>query len=148
MAKRNKAAVEEYLAKLPEERRAALGRVREVILDRLPEGYEESVNWGMICYEIPLEHYPVTYNGKPLSYAALAARKNCCTLYLMNAYQDSAQERRLREGFARAGLKLDMGKSCIRFRTAEDLPLDVIGEVIASTPPEQFIASYEASRRK
>lgn len=148
MAKRQAAAVEEYLAKLPEERRAALRRVREVILDHLPEGYEESVNWGMICYEIPLEHYPVTYNGKPLGYAALAARKNCCTLYLMSAYQDSAQERRLREGFARAGLKLDMGKSCIRFRTPEDLPLDVIGEVIASTPPEQFIASYEASRRR
>ena len=148
MAKSKAATVEEYLAGLPEERRAAVSRVREVILDNLPEGYVEALNWGMICYEVPLERYPQTYNGKPLGYAALASQKTCCSLYLMSAYQDSEQERRLREGFARAGRKLDMGKSCVRFRKAEDLALDVIAEVIASTTPDEFVASYEAARRK
>ncbi|HYO62290.1 MAG TPA: DUF1801 domain-containing protein [Pyrinomonadaceae bacterium] len=148
MVKSKAATVEEYLAGLPEERREAVGRVREVILANLPEGYREAMNWGMICYEVPLERYPTTYNGQPLGYAALAAQKNWCTLYLMAAYQDSEQERRLREGFARAGLKLDMGKSCVRFRRAEDLALDTIAEVVGGTTPDEFIAAYEAARRR
>jgi hypothetical protein len=105
------------------------------------------MNWGMISYEISLEVYPSTYNGQPLSYAGLAAQKNHYALYLMAVYGDPAREARLREGFAQAGKKLDMGKSCVRFRRLEDLPLDVIGEVIASTPPDELIATYERSRR-
>jgi hypothetical protein len=93
------------------------------------------MNWGMICYEVSLERYPHTNNVQPLSYVALAAQKNYYALYLMCAYQDSEQERWLREGFRRAGLKLDMRKSCIRSRKAEDLPLGTIGRVVASTPP-------------
>lgn len=148
MAKSEAATVEEYLDELPEERREVVARVREVILRNLPRGYRETMNWGMVCYEVPLENYPDTYNGQPLGYAALAAQKNYVALHLMCAYQDSELEKKLREGFARAGKKLDMGKSCIRFKRLEDLPLEVIGEAVASTPPEKFIEQYEKGRHK
>jgi hypothetical protein len=148
MSKSKASTVEEYLEELPAERRAVVSGVREVILRHLPEGYREAMNWGMISYEIPRERYPETYNGQPLGYAALAAKKNGYSLHLMCIYQDSEQERLLREGFAGAGLKLDMGKSCVRFRKLEDLPLEVIGRAVASTSPAQLIALHEAARRR
>jgi hypothetical protein len=106
------------------------------------------MNWGMISYELPLERYPNTYNGQPLSYAALAAQKNYYTLYLMTAVQNSEQEAFLKGAFKKAGKKFDMGKSCLRFKRLDDLPLDAIARVIASTPPDKFIAQYEAGRRR
>ncbi|HEX2092862.1 MAG TPA: DUF1801 domain-containing protein [Longimicrobiaceae bacterium] len=148
MASSSAATVEEYLRELPEDRRTVVSRVREVILRSLPHGYRESMSWGMISYEIPLERYPDTYNGRPLGYVALAAQKNHYALYLMGVYGDPEQETRLREEFRKAGKKLDMGKACLRFRKLEDLPLDAIGQVVAGIPPEGFIARYEASRRK
>jgi len=147
MVKSQAATVEAYLAELPPERRAIVEAVREVVLANLPDGYRETMNWGMITYEIPLARYPDTYNGKPLMYAAIAAQKHHISLYLMGAYQDSEQETELKAGFANAGKKLDMGKSCVRFRKLEDLPLDVIGRVVASTSPDAFIAAYEARRQ-
>lgn len=140
--------VEEYLEELPEERRAVVAAVRDVVLDHLPEGYEEAMRWGMISYEIPLSRYPDTYNKQPLSFVALAAQKNHYALYLMSCYQDSESEALLRRGFEEAGKKLDMGKSCVRFKRLEDLPLGAVGRVVAATPPEAMIATYEASRRR
>jgi hypothetical protein len=139
--------VKEYLEELPEERREVISRVRELILINLPEGYQESMNWGMITYEIPLEDYPNTYNGQPLGYVALAAQKNYYSLYLMGCYQDSEGEARLREGFQQAGKNLNMGKSCLRFKQLEDLPLGLLGEIIAGTDPEKFIEIYENARK-
>ena len=138
MAKSDAATVEEYLDGLPEERREVVARVREVILRNLPRGYRETMNWGMVCYEVPLEKYPDTYNGQPLGYAALAAQKNYIALHLMCAYQDSELEKKLREGCARAGKKRDMGKSCSRVKRLEDSPLEGIGEAIASTRPRSY----------
>ena len=138
--------IQEYLQNLPEERRGVVSRVRELILKHLPEGYQESLNWGAITYEIPLERYPKTYNGQPLSYLALAAQKNYYSLYLMGVYDNPAREAWLREEFQKAGKKINMGKACLRFKKLEDLPLDAIGQVIASTPPEKFIERYEAIR--
>jgi hypothetical protein len=137
---------EQYLAELPEERRAVVAAVRDTILRNLPDGYRESMSGGMLTYEIPLERYPDTYNRKPLAYAALAAQKNGYSLYLTCVYMDAEQERRLRDAFAAAGKKPDIGKSCVRFRRLDDLPLEAIGGILAATPPEQFIARYEASR--
>jgi hypothetical protein len=148
MARSGATTVDEYLAELPEDRRAAISEVRDVVLRNLPAGYRETMNWGMISYEIPLERYPTTYNGQPLSYAALASQKNYCAIYLLGVYGDGEQARWFKEEFRKAGKKLDMGKSCVRFRTADDLPLDVIGRVIAATPPEQFIAVHEKSRER
>lgn len=146
MATSRAATVEEYLAELPEDRRAVVSAVRDVVNRNLPAGYRESMAFGMIGWGIPLERYPNTYNGQPLGYAALAAQKNYFSLYLNSVYQQGPGEHRLRDEFEQAGKKLDMGKSCVRFRTLDDLPLDVIGRVIAATPPEALIATYEANR--
>jgi len=140
--------VQDYLDGLPEERRAVVSAVRDVVVRNLPDGYEESVAYGMLCYGIPLERYPDTYNKQPLGYVALAAQKNYYSLYLSSAYMDAARTRSLADEFAKAGKKLDMGKSCVRFKKLDDLPLDVIGRSVASTPPDDFIARYEAARRK
>jgi hypothetical protein len=148
MPKSSAATVYDYLAELPEDRRAAIAEVREVVLRNLPAGYVEGMNWGMISYEIPLERYPKTYNKQPLMYAALGSQKNYCAVYLMGVYGDGEQARRFREEFAAAGKKLDIGKSCVRFRTAADLALDAIGTVIAATTPEQYIAIHEAARAR
>jgi hypothetical protein len=147
MASSKAATVQQYLDDLPEDRRAVVSAVREVILRHLPPGYREAMSWGVISYEIPLERFPDTYNGHPLSYVALAARKNYFTLHLMAVNDGSDRAARLREQFQKAGKKLDMGKACVRFRRLEDLPLDVIGRVVAEVTPEQYIAWYEAVRK-
>ncbi len=148
MARSNAATVQEYLDELPEERRAVVSAVRDVVLRNLPRGYREVMNYGMISYEIPLERYPDTYNGQPLSYASLAAQKNHYALYLMCVYGSPELEAWLREEFNKAGMKLDMGKSCLRFRKLEDLPLEAIGRVVARVAPEKYIARYEEMKRK
>ena len=140
--------VNQYLEELAPERREIVSTVRSVILENLPQGYAESMNWGMISYEIPLEDYPDTYNGQPLGYLALAAQKRHYSLYMLGVYRDSEQEAKLNEAFKKAGKKPDMGKSCVRFRKLEDIPLDVIGDLIASTPPEVLISLYDQSRKK
>jgi len=145
MASSKAATVDEYLAELPEERREIVAAVRDMVVRNLPAGYRETMAWGMISYEIPLERHPQTYNGQPLAYAAIAAQKNYYALYLMSAYAGE-QENAVREAFAAAGKKLDMGKSCIRFKKLDDLPLEALGRIIAATPPESFIAQYEAAR--
>jgi len=121
-----------YLESLPPERRETVAAVRKLIRANLPKGYRETMGLG--------------YNGKPLMYVALAAQKNNYSLYLTCAYMDEARSERLREAFARAGKKIDMGKSCIRFKSLDDLELDAIAAEIASTSPEDFIVRYEASR--
>ena len=138
--------VEAYLAELPPERREVIATVRALVNANLPDGYVEGMNWGMISWEIPLSRYPITYNQQPLIYAALAAQKNHYALYLMCAYSDSPSEGDLRTAYAAAGLKLDMGKSCLRFRRLDALLQPAVAAVIASTPPETLIARYEASR--
>ena len=148
MAKSKADTVDEYIRELPEERRQVITKVRDLIRRHLPKGYQETMNWGMISYEIPLERYTNTYNGQPLGYVALAAQKNYYALYLLGTMMDKKQDQWLKREFEKAGKKLDMGKSCLRFKQLEDLPLDVIGQVIANTPPEEYIAVYEAARRK
>ena len=136
--------VAEYLDELPPERRAVVAAVRDLVLRHLPVGYEETMASGMIGYGIPLADYPNTYNKQPLAYAALAAQKRHYALYLMNVDQNGENETRLREAFARAGKRLDMGRSCLRFASLDDLELDAVAAVVASTPPAQLIARYEA----
>ena len=140
------ATVEAYLTELPPERRAVVATVRALVNAHLPAGDVDCRHWGMISWEIPLSRYPVTYNKQPLAYAALAAQKNNYALYLMCAYSDSQIEGDLRAAYAAAGLKLDMGKSCLRFRTLEGLLQPAVAAAIASTPLETHIARYEASR--
>jgi hypothetical protein len=148
MATSNAKTVAEYLESLPKERRAAIETVRKVVRKSLPRGYREAMGYGMIVWAVPLSRYPDTYNGEPLCYAALASQKSYCALYLMGVYQVPAQAAALEAAFRAEGKKADMGKSCIRFRTPEDLPLAAIGRLVASTPVEAFVARYEASRKR
>lgn len=139
-------SVEQYLAELPDDRRDAIETVRDEILRRLPDGYVETMNWGMISYEIPLSTYPDTYNGKPLMYAALASQKNHMAVYLSGVYTSDEGRDAFHAKYRETGKKLDMGKSCVRFKTIDDLPIEVIGDSIASMAPEQFIDIYERAR--
>jgi hypothetical protein len=136
----------EYIASLPKDRAEQISLVRELILERLPEGYEEQIDFGMICYVIPLETYQETYNRHPLMYAALASQKRHMAVYLMNIYGDDETLRWFNEGYVASGKKLDMGKSCVRFKKLDDLPLELIGDAIARTSVAEYIACYEASR--
>ena len=140
--------VDQYLKELPAERREVVSTVREVIRKNLPTGYQETMNWGMISYEVPRDRFPKTYNGQPLMYAALAAQKNHYAVYLISMYQDGAPTGWFAEEFRKAGKKLDMGKSCVRFKKLEDLPLETIGKAIRGTSVEKLIEIYESSRGK
>ena len=111
---------EEYIASLPEDRAEQLSRLRKLVLQHLPEGYVEEIDFGMICYVIPLSTYPETYNGHPLMYAALASQKRHMSIHLMNVYGDEESQRWFADGFAAAGKKLDMGKACVRFKKLDD----------------------------
>jgi uncharacterized protein YdhG (YjbR/CyaY superfamily) len=142
------ATVAEYLADLPGDRRAALEEVRAVILANLPEGYEEVMAWGMITYQVPLATYPDTYNGKPLMYAALASQKNHMAVYLTSIYTDTGSAAEFELEYRATGKRYDVGKSCVRFRRLDDLPLDLIGRTIAALDVDAFIARVEAGRRK
>ena len=137
-----------YLASLPAERRAVIAAVRKVVRQHLPDGYVETMNWGMLSYEIPLSRYPVTYNKQPLSYIGLAAQKNNYALYMMSVHGDKWLRDTLRASYEAAGRKLDMGKCCLRFKRLEELPLDIIGEIVAATPVETMIAYYASAPQK
>jgi len=141
--------IKEYLAEMPPARRAAIEKVRQTILENLPYGYEEAMNWGMITYQVPLEVYPDTYNKKPLMYAALANQKNHMAVYLTGIYMDEDLYQDFEEKYRDTGKRFDVGKSCVRFRKLEDLPLELIGESIGAISMEEFIERTEGlSARK
>src|SRR5262245_26607928 len=140
------ATVHEFMSSLSEDRRSSIEKVRRVILDNLPKGYEEGMGMGMLMYSVPLSVCPETYNGHPLLYAALSSRKSYMSVHLMPLYGDKKAEERFRFEFKERGKKLDMGKACVHFKVADDLPLDVIGGVIASYPMEKWVRVYQASR--
>ena len=140
-------SVEQYLNGLPEDRKESLSIVREAIVKNLPTGYVEVMNWGMITYEVPLETFPDTYNGKPLMYVALASQKNHMSVYLMGCYMSPEIRKKFENAYKQSGKKFDAGKSCIRFKKEEDLPLELIGKTIGSMSVEQFIEHYLLSRK-
>ena len=140
-------SVEQYLNELPEDRKESLSIVREAIVKNLPTGYVEVMNWGMITYEVPLETFPDTYNGKPLMYVALASQKNHMSVYLMGCYMSPEIRKKFENAYKQSGKNFDAGKSCIRFKKEEDLPLELIGKTIGSMSVEQFIENYLLSRK-
>lgn len=139
---------EAYIAQLPEARQGPVQRLREVILEHLPEGFEETMNYGMIGYVVPHSRYPEGYHSDPklpLPFMNIASQKNHIALYHNGMYTDKA----LLQWFVgqyrdRAHTKLDMGKSCIRFKKPEHIPYDLIGELCEKMGVEQWIATYEA----
>jgi uncharacterized protein YdhG (YjbR/CyaY superfamily) len=146
MAASKETTVAAYIEALPAERRAVIKTVRALVKKHLPKGYVETMSFGYPAYVIPLAKYPDTYNGQPLCYAAIAAQKNHYAVYLMCVYQDARLRKSLEADFKKAGKKFDMGKSCLRFRKLEDVPLDAIGAAIAAVPPAKYIAAYEKAK--
>lgn len=139
--------VKEYLASLPADRSAAISAVREVILKNLDKDYAEGMQYGMIGYAVPHSVYPPGYHcdpKQPLPFAGLASQKNHMAVYLMCVYLHGATADWFQQEWAKTGKKLDMGKSCIRFKKIEDLALDVIGKAIARVPAKKYIAHYES----
>ena len=138
--------IEEYLSDLDDTRREAISTVRNIVLENLPDGYEEMMLFGMITYAVPLSIFPDTYNKQPL---------NVRRPRVAETSHGALSHQRLRRRFARGmfrerykatGKRLDMGKSCVRFRKLDDLPLDLVGETIAKTPIDEFLEIYRASR--
>jgi uncharacterized protein YdhG (YjbR/CyaY superfamily) len=148
MATSKATTVDAYVDELADDRRAAITAVRDVINANLPDGYEEGMQYGMPCWYVPLARYPDTYNGQPLGIAALASQKGYMAVYLNGVYADPAVEKWFRSAYAASGKKLDMGKSCVRFKTLDALPLDVIGQTIAKISVDDLLASYEAAQSK
>ena len=140
--------VDQYLDELPPDRRETVAAIRDLVLENLPAGYEETMYFGMIGYVVPLEVQPETYNGQPLEYVALASQKNYISLYLMNVYGHKETQEWFLKAYKASGKKLNMGKSCVRFKKLDDLPLDVIARVVGLTPMDEFVKAYRALRRK
>lgn len=133
-----------YLDGLPPARREVIAAVRDLVNASLQPGFEETMAWGMVTWQVPLSRYPTTYNGQPLAFVGLAAQKNNYALYLMGLDRDGEQG--LRDAYAAAGIKLDMGRSCLRFRALGGLLAEPVAALIASTPVDTCIARYEESR--
>ncbi len=139
--------VKQYLAELPADRKAAIETLRKVILASVDDQIEETMQYGMIGYVIPHSVYPAGYHCNPkdpLPYACLASQKNYISLYVMGTYAGAEEDRWLREEWAKAGKKLDMGKCCIRFKSIADAPLDVIAAMFRRCPSDKMIALYES----
>jgi hypothetical protein len=146
----------DYLASLPPDRRTAIEAVRKVILANLDSEYEEGMQYGMIGYYVPHRVYPAGYHADPkqgLPFAGLASQKNSMSVYLMGLYcgcvdgvSDNGLVMWFREAWAKSGKKLNMGKACIRFKKADDLALDVLGEAIRRLPARTYIAAHEKTR--
>lgn len=140
--------VEDYLAELPEDRRQMVQAVREVILANLPDGFEEGMQYGMIGYFVPHSLYPAGYHcdpRQPLPFAHLASQKNHISVYLFCIYGNEKQIEWFQKAWLKTGRKLNMGKSCVRFRKLEDVPLDVIGQAVKRFPLKKFVTSYETA---
>ena len=141
--------VAEYLAALPADRRAAISAVRKAINDNLPDGYEEGMQFGMIGWHVPLSRYPAGYGENPkvpLPLVALASQKSGMVLHFLCFYGHPTLSTWFVSEYRKSGMKLDMGKGCVRFNKLDDLALDVVGRTIARVPVEEHMANYQAAR--
>lgn len=139
--------VQEYLATLPEKRKPVIEKLREVIVANLPDGFAEQIAYGMISYVVPLSQYPQGYHvkkGEPLPFLSLASQKNHIALYHMGLYQYKDLEAWFVDEYAqRVPTKLDMGKSCIRFKNPDHIPYDLIAELCQKITVDDYVQSYE-----
>lgn len=140
-------SVRAYLESLPSDRRAVIEAVRDAVNRALPKGYEEGIQYNMIGWFVPHSIYPAGYHcnpKEPLPFVSLANQKNHMALYLFCLYMDPVEIARFQQRWTAGGKKLDMGKSCVRFKHLEDVNLDAIGEAIGRIPVAKFVAQYDA----
>lgn len=136
--------VDDYLAELTADQRDIVASLRDLVHAHLPEGWEETMNWGMISYDIPVEMSGKTYNGKPLMFAAIGAQKHHVGLYLCGLYCKVDRKLAFETAYTASGKKLDMGKSCLRIRQKDQIDHDSIAQALSAVTVNEFI---EASRR-
>lgn len=143
---------QEYLDQLPTERMEPVNKLRQAIKDHLPTGFEEVMSYGMLSYVVPHSIYPSGYHCDPkipLPFMALASQKNHIALYHMGLYASQELMDWFTLEFAKQSKsKLDMGKSCIRFKKTTDIPYALIGELAGKMTAEQWVAKYEAAFKK
>ena len=139
---------EDFLASLPEERREALTKVHQTISKNLAPGFKAVGAPRGIHYVVPLKDYPDTYNGQPYMYASLASNKAKMVVYLMGIYMDENLRAEFEAEYKASGKKLDAGKSCVRFKTLEDLPLDVVARSVGKMKMKEFAERMQAITSK
>lgn len=143
---------EAYISELPEERKVPISKLRETILKNLPEGFEEEMSYGMIGYVVPHSLYPAGYHVNPdlpLPFINIASQKNFIALYHMGIYSDKDLLNWFVSEYPKhVKTKLDMGKSCIRFKNTNHIPYELIGELISKMSAEQWISKYEQAWKK
>lgn len=140
--------VVEYLERLPEDRREAIGAVRDAIARAMPKGYEEVIQYGMISWVVPHSIYPKGYHcapKTPVPFLSLASQKNHMAIYMFCLYMEPGGAERFAAAWEATGKKLDMGKSCVRFKRLEDVPLALVAETVAGAPVKTFIEMYESN---
>lgn len=148
MVSSSTATVAAYLKDLPPDRRKVMAALRKLIRAELPAGLKEGMQYGMISYFVPLTVKPDTYNGQPLSLVAIAAQKSHFAIYLMGLYAVPEKRRWFEGEFKKSGKKMDMGKSCLRFKALEEIPLDLIGRAVGMIGAEEMIALHDAAHGK
>ena len=144
--------VAEYLNEIPEERKEGFNKLRNVILENLPEGFEESLGYGMMGYSVPHSLYPKGYHcdpKMPLPFAGIASQKNFIAFYHMGIYANPELLNWFTSEFPKySKKKLDMGKSCVRFKKPEDIPFELIGELMQKIAVQDWIELYESAFKK
>lgn len=144
--------IDQYIADLPEERQKTMEELRKVINKNIPKGFHEEMNYGMIGYVVPHSLYPDGYHCDPklpLPFLAMASQKNSINIYHMGIYADPALLKWFTTEFPKHSTKkLDMGKSCIRFKKAEDIPFKLIGELVSKMSVKDWVATYEKNYKK
>lgn len=144
--------IEEYLENIPEDRKEAISRLRQTILDNLPEGFEEKIGYGMPSYVVPHSKYPDGYHCDPklpLPFLSFASQKNFVALYHMGMYADKEIYNWFVAEYPKhCKTKLDMGKSCVRFKKPDQIPFELIGELLQKMTPQQWIDLYEANIKR
>ncbi|MEK9600342.1 MAG: DUF1801 domain-containing protein [Bacteroidota bacterium] len=140
---------EEYINQLPEERQDSFNKLRNTIIKHLPLGFEERMSYGMIGYVVPKSLYPAGYHCDPklpLPFVNIASQKNFIALYHMGIYTDPELLQWFQSEYAQqCKYKLDMGKSCVRFKKMDDIPFDLIAELMEKMTPEDWINRYESA---
>lgn len=142
----------DYIAELPEDRKKVMAQLRKTIIDNLPEGFQEGIGYGMLGYAVPHSIYPKGYHcnpKEPLPFMSLASQKNFIAFYHMGIYADKAlYDWFVAEYCKRCKYKLDMGKSCVRFKKMDDIPYDLIAELTQKISVQDWIALYESAFKK
>lgn len=142
----------EYIASLPDDRKEVVDKLHSVILENLPAGFTANMGYGMLCYSVPHSLYPAGYHcnpALPLPFISLASQKNSINLYHMGIYADVALLHWFQEEYPKhCSTKLDMGKSCIRFKKLDQIPYELIADLCKKTTVSQWIAIYEKNFKR